>query len=99
MIKGICDWAVGKNINIKELNLNTEDNEQQLNGNDMLKNKCEIPNEEYKNCFQTLAMCNVCAVCKLFLISNNLFSDYKIHGIRKWFGRKLNRFIKCLSKI
>ena len=98
MIKGICDWAVGKNTNIMELNLDIDAKENPTLENNMLKNKHKLSNEEYKNSFQTLAMCNACTVCKLFMSSNNLFSDYKIHGIRKWFRRKLNRFTRCLSK-
>lgn len=98
MIKGICDWAVGKNINITELNLDVDTKEKLTLENNMLKKEHKLSNEEYKNAFQTLAMCNACNVCKLFMSSNNLFSDYKIHGIRKWFRRRFNKFTRCLSK-
>jgi len=91
MIKGICDWAVGKNINIGELNLAIDDKEKLSLENNLLKNEHKLSNEEYKNCFQTLAMCNACAVCKLFLISNNLFSDYKVCRIKKFLKKILDR--------
>lgn len=87
LMKGICDWAAGKNDNFI-----TYQNEDLGNGYF----------EEYlynpKNAFQTLAMLNTCNVCEKFLVSKEVFSDLKIKGLKKYFWRKMKIIKYCIVK-
>ena len=78
LIKGICDWGAGKN----------EKSEEE---EDKSENNYALPQLDYKNIFQVLAMLNVCTVCEEYLINKNFFSDYKIRGFKKWFWRTIGR--------
>ncbi len=56
---------------------------------------------DLKNDLQTLAMLNTCEICQRFLVTDNLFSDESIRGIKKRFWRigigKLVRKTCCKS--
>lgn len=97
MIKGICDWAVGKNIAIKDSDLKIKIQGCPLDNN-YCDEKCVLTSEDYKNNLQTLAMCNACTVCKSFLASNNLFSDYCNQGIIKGIYRFFIRLGRPFQK-
>lgn len=78
LMKGICDWAAGKNdkFNVKKkVDL----------GNGYFEEKPYNP----KNDFQTLAMLNTCNVCEKFLISKEVFADLPIKGFMKRFWRNM----------
>ena len=82
LMKGICDWAVGKNEEI-------DSSEFKDLGNEFFEEIKSNP----KNAFQTIAMLNTCNVCEKFLVSKDIFADLRIKGLRKMFWRKF-KFIK-----
>lgn len=84
LMKGICDWAAGKNdeINLSEYQYIRDENDEEKQYNP-------------KNKFQTLAMLNTCNVCEKLLISKEVFADLRIKGFKKMVWRKL-KFIKYL---
>ncbi|MBE6784595.1 MAG: 5'-methylthioadenosine/S-adenosylhomocysteine nucleosidase [Ruminococcaceae bacterium] len=106
LMKGICDWGVGKNseepqenkpddIKSKETDASkgTMTAEAQAKEADKNKLKENTDPDDEKNNLQTLSMCNACSVCKRFLIENNFFSDYKNYN--KWnFKRWIKRILK-----
>lgn len=97
LMKGICDWGVGKNS--EETQENAPDNIKQKETDIPIqteesakdKSKEDTDPDDEKNNLQTLAMCNACSVCKRFLIENNFFSDYKNYN-GKFFRRIINYF-------
>lgn len=78
MIKGICDWAAGKN---EKLEVN--------NYVDLGNGYSEEVSYNPKNDFQTLAMLNTCNVCEKFLVSKEVFADLRIKGFKKGLWRKM----------
>ncbi len=88
LMKGICDWAAGKNDKfcVPEYN-------------DLGNGFCEEKETNPKNAFQTLAMLNTCIVCEKFLISKNVFADLHIKGFKKGFWRKFKFFKYCIMKV
>lgn len=78
LMKGICDWAAGKNDKFK-----VPKNEDL--GNGYFEEELYNP----KNAFQTLAMLNTCNVCEKFLVSKEIFSDLRVKGLKKSFWRKM----------
>lgn len=107
MIKGICDWGVGKNANKSK---NNDALDEELTTTDIINNKpttCKIEetettkhqiNEDFKNNLQVLAMCNACTVCKKFLKDENILSDYRVYGHRKRFYRTRKKIRKILLR-
>ncbi len=91
MIKGICDWGAGKNADPPQGN---GEDQNLYNGNEEKNINIDKSGEDDKNNLQTLAMCNACTVCKMFLKDKNFFSDYKTYGIRKFFQRGVNRIFQ-----
>ena len=77
LMKGICDWAAGKNDEIK---VELEDLDNKL---------IDEVSHNPKNDYQTLAMLNTCTICEKFLISKEVFADLHIKGIKKMFWRKM----------
>lgn len=78
LMKGICDWAAGKNDKLEE-------SQYKDLGNGYFEE--ELYNS--KNAFQTLAMLNTCNVCEKFLVSKEIFSDLCIKGFKKNFWRRM----------
>ena len=93
MIKGICDWGVGKNQSSIDKTLEDYASEKNIIIPEFL-----VDIEDFsviKNNLQVLAMCNTCSVCERLLNEKDFFSDFKIHGIKK----KLWRFAKKLKNV
>lgn len=101
LMKGICDWGVGKNSEVSEekipINPETEETDASKVAipTDDQQNETNEENtdpDDEKNNLQTLSMCNACSVCKRFLIENNFFSDYKNYNNK--LSRKIKNYIK-----
>lgn len=96
MIKGICDWGVGKNQSSINKSFKAYASEKKLDIPEFL-----VDTEDFsiiKNDLQVLAMCNTCSVCERLLNEKEFFSDFRIHGIKKclWrFAKKLKSIFTC----
>ncbi len=89
VIKGICDWGVGKNAGKEKSNETTGDNKESGNANfgDV---KSEFNNIIPKDAFQTIAMLNTCVILKKLLVEDAFYSDFKKRGLRKFIARHTN---------
>lgn len=84
---------------LKEDYQTQEDNEfKEYNSNERLKQYMQLSSEDRKNNLQVLSMCNTCTVCKMFLKESSLFSDYRIHGLRKNWRRFVNLLFRPLRR-
>lgn len=87
LIKGICDWAAGKNDRLEAKKYTDL-------GNGYAEETLYNP----KNDFQTLAMLNACNICEKFLVSKEVFTDLRIKGLKKGFWRKMKMIRYRIAK-